>query len=112
MVCSLGAAGLGVSPRAALAPIQNLRFVLLTLIGGWIMGPAIAVLLVAVLPLDPPYALGLLLLALAPCAPFAPPLMRAAGGAPAYIAGFMLVSTVATVVLMPVGVPLLVPGLV
>jgi bile acid:Na+ symporter, BASS family len=72
--------------------------------------PAIAYLLLQLVPLDRPYANGLLLLALAPCAPFAPAMVRVARGDPAYMAAFMMLSAGATVVLMPVMVPLMIRG--
>jgi len=110
MIGSLGGVGLSVAPRDVLAPLTHGRFVLLTLAIGWLAGPACALLLLWAMPLDQPYATALLLLALAPCAPFAPPMMRTAGGDPAYVAAFMVLSAVVTVLVMPVGVPLLVPG--
>jgi bile acid:Na+ symporter, BASS family len=111
MVSSLAGAGLGVSPRAVMAPLAHARFVLLALAAGWLVCPALAYLVLRLIPLDAPYATGLLLLSLAPCAPFAPPMMRKAGGDPAYVAAFVVLSAVATAVLMPVGVPLLIRGL-
>jgi len=110
MVGSLAGVGLGVAPQDVLAPLRHGRFVLLTLALGWLAGPAIARLLLWVIPLDRPYATALLLLALAPCAPFAPAMMRKAGGDPAYVAAFMVLTAVVTVIVMPIGVPLLVPG--
>jgi len=110
MLGSLGGVGLGVAPRDVLAPLSHGRFVLLTLAIGWLAGPAVALLLLWAIPIDRPYATALLLLALAPCAPFAPAMMRMARGDPAYVAAFMVLTAVVTVIVMPVGVPLLVPG--
>ena len=76
VVSSLAEAGLGVAPRAVLAPLRHARFVFLTLIIGWLVCPAIAYLVIQVLPLATPYATGLVLLALAPGAPFAPAMAR------------------------------------
>jgi BASS family bile acid:Na+ symporter len=109
MIGSLAGVGLGVAPREVLAPLTHGRFVLLTLALGWLAGPVIARLLLWAIPLDRPYATALLL-ALAPCAPFAPAMMRRAGGDPAYVAAFMVLTAVVTVIVMPIGVPLLVPG--
>jgi len=66
---------------------------------------------VQVVPLEAPYATGILLLALAPCAPFAPLMVQRARGDPAYLAAFMVLSAISTVVLMPLAVPLLIDGL-
>jgi len=110
MVGSLGGVGLGVAPRDVLKPLTNGRFVLLLLASGWLVGPAVALLLLRVMPIDGPYATALLLLALAPGAPFAPAMMRVARGDPAYVAAFMAVSAVVTAIVLPLGVPLLIPG--
>jgi len=110
MVASLGGVGLGVAPRDVLAPLTNGRFVLLLLASGWLVGPAVALLLLRVIPIDGPYATALLLLALAPGAPFAPAMMRLAGGDSAYVAAFMAVTAGVTAILLPLGVPLLIPG--
>lgn len=57
------------------------------------------------------FGLGLLLLGMTPCAPFLPMMVERAAGDRAYTASFMLLSAVATVVYMPLAVPLMVEGL-
>jgi BASS family bile acid:Na+ symporter len=57
-----------------------------------------------------PYAIGLIFLGLAPCAPFLPLVAEKAGGDMAYVAAFMLLAAVGTVILMPLLVPILVKG--
>ena len=42
MLGSLAGVGLGVAPRDVLAPLTHGRFVLLTLVIGWLAGPAVA----------------------------------------------------------------------
>jgi BASS family bile acid:Na+ symporter len=110
VVSSLAEAGLGVSPRAVLAPLRHARFVVLTVVVGWLVCPGVAYLLIHVLPLATPYATGLMLLALAPGAPFAPALARMARADSAYMAAFMVLTGAATVVLMPLGLPFLISG--
>jgi BASS family bile acid:Na+ symporter len=63
-----------------------------------------------VLPLSEPYAMGLLLLGLAPCAPLLPGMVDKAHGDVNYAASFMLLASAGTVVYMPLMVPLLVKG--
>jgi BASS family bile acid:Na+ symporter len=111
MIGSLGGVGLGLSPRDALAPLANARFVAMTLFASWVMTPAVAWMVVRIIPIDAPYATGLLLLALAPCAPFAPALTQIARGDPAYLAATLAMSAVGTVLIMPFAIPLFVPGL-
>jgi BASS family bile acid:Na+ symporter len=105
MVGSLAAVGLSLSPRAALAPLTHQRFVARTFIANWVVCPAVAYALLQVIPLARPYATGLVLLALAPCAPFAPAMVQKAGGDLGYMTAFMILSTVATVIVMPLAVP-------
>jgi BASS family bile acid:Na+ symporter len=111
MAGSLMVAGLAVTPRDVLVPLKHGRFVVLSLVFGWLVGPVLAILLLRVIPLDSSYATGLLLLSLAPCAPPAAARARMAGADPAYIAGFIVLSAVATVVVMLVAVPLMIDGL-
>jgi bile acid:Na+ symporter, BASS family len=111
MIGTLGGVGLGLAARDVGAPLKHASFVALSLFLCWVVCPAVAVLLLQVVPLDSGYATGLLLLALAPCAPFAPAMAQMARGDPAYMAAFMLLSAASTVIMMPIAAPLLVEGL-
>jgi len=111
MVANLMAIGLETDARAALAPLADLRFLATVMVVDWLFGPALAIGIVRALPMAEPYEIGLLLIAMAPAAPFLPMMVRKAGGDLAYTAAFMLVAAVGTVILMPLGVPLIVPGL-
>lgn len=75
------------------------------------MGPALACLVIRVIPLAPPHAAGLLLISLAPTAPFFPLMVRRARGDMSSAGAFMLVATVGTVVFLPLLAPLLINGL-
>ena len=110
VVSSLAAAGLAVAPQAATAPMRNARFLALTIGLGWVLCPAVAFVLVHLMPVPAPYETGLVLLSLAPGAPFAPAMGRLAHADAAYTATFMAIAAATTVVLMPVGVALLLPG--
>jgi BASS family bile acid:Na+ symporter len=111
VVGSVASAGLSASPRQALSALAQTGFVLRGLVGAWLLAPAVAWGVLQIIPLAPPHATGVLLLSLAPCAPFAPPLVRAARGDASYLAAFILLSGITTVLFMPVGVPLLIEGL-
>src|SRR5690242_12088491 len=110
VVGSLALAGLAVTVDGVVAPLRHARFVALTLGLGWVLCPAAAYALVRLMPVAPPYETGLLLLSLAPGAPFAPAIARAARADPASTAAFIALTSVATVVLMPLGVAILIPG--
>lgn len=111
MVCNLAAIGLELEVRAALAPLANLRFVTVVMLLDWLLGPAFAWALATAMPIAEPYALGLILIGLAPAAPFLPMMVRRAGGDLAYAACFMMIAAVGTVIFMPIMLPILAPGL-
>jgi bile acid:Na+ symporter, BASS family len=110
MVGNLLDMGLRLKLQDAFAGLRNLRFVVLSLLWGFVLLPALAVLLTHVIPLAQPYAIGFMLLAMTPCAPFLPPMAEKARGDVGYTAAFMLLASVVTVVYMPFAVPLLVKG--
>lgn len=110
MLGSLFGVGLAASPRTVLTPLRHARFVALTLIVGWAICPLVALFLLRVVPLDQAYAIALIMLSLAPAAPFAPAMMRLAHGDAAYTAAFMVLVAAATVVVMPLAVPIFMEG--
>jgi BASS family bile acid:Na+ symporter len=112
MAGNLAAIGLELDVRTALAPLRNRRFVLIVLVWDWLLCPGFAWLLARTVPMAEPYALGLLLIGMAPAAPFLPMMVRRAGGDLAYTAAFMLIAAIGTVIFMPLALPLLAPGLV
>jgi BASS family bile acid:Na+ symporter len=111
MAGNLLAIGLETDLRAALAPLRDIRFVVTATLLDGLLCPALAWLITRLLPIAPPYANGLLLIGLAPAAPFLPMMVRRAGGDLSYAAAFMLIAAVTTVVLMPLAIPVIVPGL-
>lgn len=110
MVGNLLEVGLRLEVAEARAALRNVRFVVFTLLWCFVLGPALAVLLTKIIPLDGPYALGLVLLGMAPCSPAIPVMMRKSGGSLAYMSAFMLTAYAGTVVLMPFMVPMLAKG--
>lgn len=103
--------GLRLNPQDALRGLRNARFVLLTLLWGFVLGPALAYGITRVLPLAAPYAVGLILMGMTPSAPFLPMIVNRARGDLGYTAAFMLLSALGTVLFMPFAVPMLVEGL-
>lgn len=110
MCGSLLEMGLRVPLHAALTALGDWRFTGATVLWGFGACPLLALVLTWVVPLEPSYAAGLLLLAMAPGAPFLPAVAARAGGAPAYVAAFFVIATVGAVVYMPLAVPVFVPG--
>jgi BASS family bile acid:Na+ symporter len=111
MVGNLLDLGLRLDLKKAMAGLSDVRFVTLSLLWAFVLCPVLAYALGVVLPLTEPYAMGLLLLGLAPCAPLLPGMVDKARGDVNYAASFMLLASAGTVVYMPIAVPLLVKGL-
>ena len=111
MVGNLFEAGLRLKIAEAFAALRNVRFVVTSLLWCFVLGPALAVLFTKLIPLAEPYAIGLLLLGMAPCSPAIPVMRRRSGGSLAYMSAFMLIAYAGTVLLMPFMVPWLVKGL-
>jgi BASS family bile acid:Na+ symporter len=103
--------GLRLNPQDALRGLRNPRFVALTLIWGFVVGPALAYAITLVVPLETPYAIGLILIGMTPCAPFLPAMVHKAGGDLGSTAAFMLLTSAGMVTLMPFAVPVVVKGL-
>src|SRR5512139_1454114 len=110
MVGNLLEVGLRLQVSEALSALRNVRFVVTSLLWCFVLGPALAVLLTKIIPLAEPYALGLVLLGMAPCSPAIPVMMKRSGGSLAYMSAFMLMAYAGTVVLMPFMVPWLARG--
>jgi len=103
--------GLKLNPEQALKGLRDVRFVFFTLLWGFVFGPALALAITLFIPLEPPFALGLILLGMAPSAPFLPVLVNRVKGDMGYTAGFMLLTSMVTVLFIPLVVPLLGNGL-
>jgi BASS family bile acid:Na+ symporter len=110
-VANLAAMGLELNLREAIKAFRNIKFVTLVFVWSWVLGPAFAYLLTKVLPLAEPYAMGLMLICPAPCAPFYPAVIRQAKGDVAFAAALLLLTAVGTVVMMPLLLPFMIKGL-
>jgi bile acid:Na+ symporter, BASS family len=110
MVGSLLEMGLKLKLIEAAKALRDLRFLGWSLVWCFVFSPALALVLTRIIPLEPPFALGMILLGLAPCAPFLPKVAETAGGSLPYVAAFMLLAFGGTVILMPLAVPVLATG--
>ena len=64
--------GLRINIKEALRGLRDVRFVTLSVLWAFVLCPALAYGLTLVIPLTPAFAMGFLLLSLAPCAPLLP----------------------------------------
>lgn len=79
-VASMLSVGFSYTVAEILGPLRRVSFVLRALIANFVLVPLLTVLLIRAIPLDPPIALGLLLLGLASGAPFLIKLLDVAEG--------------------------------
>src|SRR5437763_2179629 len=110
VLSSMLAMGLGLTVSGIIAPLRDPRRVILSLLANFFLVPLAAVALAALLRLDQPLGVGLLLLGSAAGAPFLPKLTQLAKGNLAFAVGLMVLLMVVTVGYLPLVLPLLLPG--
>ena len=110
VLSSMLAMGLGLTVSQIITPLRNARLVGLSLLANFVLMPLAAVALAALLRLDPPLGVGLLLLGTAAGAPFLPKLAQIAKGNLAFAVGLMVLLMVVTVGYLPLVLPVLLPG--
>ncbi|TFH23306.1 MAG: hypothetical protein E4H10_12345 [Bacteroidia bacterium] len=103
--------GLRLNLPDAIKGLRDIKFVTYTLLWGFVLGPAIAYGITLFMPKDEPLAVGLILMSLAPCAPFVPIFVTKAKGDLGYTAAYMFLVAIGTIIFMPIAVPFLVKGL-
>lgn len=103
--------GLKLDLNDAFKGLRNVRFVLYTILWGFVLGPAIAYGIAKLMPIDQALGTGLILMGLAPCAPFVPLFVAKAKGDLGFTAAYMFIVAVGTIIIMPLAVPFLVDGL-
>lgn len=110
-VTNLGAMGLQVEMPKVLGALKQKKTLILILVWGWILGPALGWLITRILPLEAPYELVILLTSLAPSAPFLQQMVGKGKGDMPFAGALIPIVAVGTVVLMPILAPILIPGL-
>jgi BASS family bile acid:Na+ symporter len=110
-LANLGAMGLQVKIPGVIAQLKNKKTLALIVVWGWVLRPAVVYLIAWVLPMSSHYVIALLLLSLAPCAPFIPVMVGKARGDVNFAAALIPIVAFATVVFMAVIGPLLIKGL-
>jgi len=111
MVGNMAGMGTQLAIAETLVGLRNARFIVMTVVWGWVLCPSFAYLLVKIIPMKQPYAVGLILLGMTPCAPFMPMMVRKARGDLGYTGAIMLLAAIGTVPFMPFAVPRMVSGL-
>jgi BASS family bile acid:Na+ symporter len=109
-VANLAAMGLQVRVPEVAVALRNKKALALIFVWGWVLGPALGMLISKILPLEEPYVVVVLLASLAPCAPFLQQMVVKARGEMAFAGAVIPLVAVGTVVLMPLMAPLLIKG--
>src|SRR5438067_9884031 len=110
VLSSMLAMGLGLTVSGIIAPLRDPRRVILSLLANFFLVPLAALALAALLRLDQPLGVGLLLLGSAAGAPFLPKLTQLAKGNLAFAVGLMVLLMVITVGYLPLVLPVFLPG--
>jgi predicted Na+-dependent transporter len=110
VITSMLAMGMSLTVKQILDPLRNVRLVLLALVGNFILVPALAWLMTAVLPMGQPQATALILVGACAGAPFLPKLAQMSKGNVALSVGLMVLLMVVTILYAPLVLPLLLPG--
>lgn len=111
LISSMFQSGLGLTWQLLVVPLRRVRLVTLALALNFLVAPALAWLVTVVIPLERGHAIALLLLGWAAGAPFLPKLIETARGNLNLAAAITALLTCGTIVFMPLGLPLLIPGL-
>src|SRR5947209_19011571 len=116
-VCMLGfvlssmlSMGFGLTLGEIATPLRSVRRVVMSLLANFVLVPLVAMGLAALLRLDEPFGVGLLLLGSAAGAPFLPKLTQLAKGNLAFAVGLMVLLMVITVGYLPLVLPVFLPG--
>ena len=111
VVSSMLSIGLAARATEIMAPLRRPLWVLRALIANFVLAPAVALAIAVALPLDPGYELGLLLLGFAAGSPLLPKLAEAGRSNVASATALMVLLMGASVVVMPVALPLFAAGM-
>ena len=103
-ICSMG---LSLTIGQITGPLRNGRFVVVALLANFVVPPILAFILIQVFSLDESLAVGLLLVSLAAGAPALPKTAVFAKVDTAAATGLMVLLVVATIIILPIALPLL-----
>ena len=110
VVCSMLAMGFTLTWRQIAQPLKDVRMVGAALLVGFVLVPLLALVLAWALPLPEEMTAGLVLVGFCAGCPFLPKLAQVAKGDKALSVGLMVLLMVATIVLAPLVLPVLVEG--
>lgn len=110
VVSSVLSVALGLSISQVLAPLRQIRLVILSLVANFVVVPVIAVSLTRAMSLSEPVTVGLILLGTAAGAPFLPKIVEIAKGEVAFSVALMVLLMIGSLVYLPLVLTRLLPG--
>ena len=99
--------GLSLTMKQITAPLRSARFVIVAIVANFVIPPVAALLLIRLFSLDDSLAVGLLLVSLAAGAPGLPKTAVFAKLDTAAATGLMVLLVVATIIILPIALPIL-----
>jgi BASS family bile acid:Na+ symporter len=110
VIGSMASMGLSLKMPQIIAPLKDIKLVILALVANFVLVPLAAILITLIIPLDESVRIGLILLSTAAGAPFLPKLAEVAKGNVAFSVGLMVLLMVVTIIYLPLVLPLLLGG--
>jgi bile acid:Na+ symporter, BASS family len=110
VLTSMGSMGLSLTVQEILEPFKSTRLVVSALLASFVLVPLVAYTLTRTIPMNQSLAIALLLVGTATGAPMMPKLVEFARGNLAQAVGLMALQMAATIVYMPLVLPMLLPG--
>src|SRR5690606_3534728 len=111
-VTSMLSVGFGHTVRQILGPLRDARKVARAFVANFVLVPLLAYIVIQVIPLEPPRAIGLFLTAAAAGAPFLLKLVEAAESDVSLSASLLVLLIPLSIIYMPIVVPLVLPAIV
>ena len=110
-IANLLSMGMELDIKEAVRLLKTPKLPLLALFFSWIAGPALAYVIIQILPLKDGYVAGLFIFSLAPTAPSLPMFIRIAKADMSFAAALIPLSVISTVIMMPLLANVFIPGL-
>jgi BASS family bile acid:Na+ symporter len=111
VITSMFGLGLGLTIGDIVAPLRQVRLLVVSLVANFLIVPAAAWALARLLSLEPDLQVGLLIFSAVAGAPLALKEAQLARGDMPFAVSLVTLQTVATVIYLPIALPLLIPGI-
>lgn len=111
VITSMFGLGLGLTVREIVAPLKNARLVFLSLVANFLLVPSAAWTIAELLSLDADLRIGLIIFSAVAGAPLSLKAAELARGDLHFAVSLVTLQVVATVLFLPVALPLLIPGI-